>query len=221
MTTPLLEARNLSRTSLTDGKSLLHDVSLVLRAGDRIVLRGESGAGKTVLLRALAAMDSVSGELHRNGAPIVAKENPLHRTCICYLHQNASLPDGTARNALTEPFTWTEHASKSYDEMAVVKWLEDLGRDKDFLDKDAANLSGGESQLVALLRAIQLSPQVLLLDEPTSAIDDKTTQQLEKLLLDWVAEEQRAFVWTTHDSVQAERIATQVIELANGAIVHE
>ena len=221
VTTPLLEARDLSRTSPVDAKSLLRGVSLSVRAGDRIVLRGDSGAGKTVLLRALAGMDAVSGELLRDGVPVTAKEHPRHRTRICYLHQSASLPDGNVRNALTEPFAWNEHTAKSFDEVAALQWLQDLDREAAFLEKSTTTLSGGEAQLVALIRALQLSPRILLLDEPTSALDDKTTRKFEQLLLNWVAAEQRAIVWTTHDSAQADRVATRVIKVADGEIIHE
>ena len=85
--------------------------------------------------------------------------------------------------------------------------LTHLGRDESFLDKPVGELSGGESQLVALLRAVQLDPKVLLLDEPTASLDAEATAAVETLVADWQAESAgaRAVVWVSHDTGQAER----------------
>ncbi len=82
------------------------------------------------------------------------------------------------------------------------------------------DLSGGEAQLVALLRAIQLDPQVLLLDEPTAALDREATGAVEQLVELWFADERdrRATVWVSHDGRQAARVAGAILRVHDGQL---
>jgi putative ABC transport system ATP-binding protein len=84
-----------------------------------------------------------------------------------------------------------------------------------------SNLSGGETQITALLRALQLDPTVLLLDEPISALDPETARAVEALLLEWVDEAalERAWVWVTHGAAQADRIARRTVRVRAGRFV--
>jgi putative ABC transport system ATP-binding protein len=95
-----------------------------------------------------------------------------------------------------------------------------LGRERSFLDKQQRDLSGGEMQIVALLRALQLDPTILLLDEPTSALDAKTSEAAETLIIDWCNErvESRAIVWVSHDIQQARRVAQRVFSIEHGTL---
>jgi putative ABC transport system ATP-binding protein len=82
------------------------------------------------------------------------------------------------------------------------------------------NLSGGERQIVAMLRALLVVPAVLLLDEPSAALDPQTTATLEQLVDTWHAEEpsKRAYVWVSHDTAQAQRVADRIIHLRDGTL---
>jgi putative ABC transport system ATP-binding protein len=215
---PILETRNLTRRSCLDQKLLLDCETLVVSPGDQIVCRGKSGSGKTVLLRALAALDHTEGELLWRGALISRRMHPAFRSNITYLHHTPRLPEGTVRGALQEPFSWSSHAVKQFDESKVSSWLQNLGRGADFLGQTNDNLSGGESQIVSVVRALQLSPSALLLDEPTSAIDGETVANFESLVCDWVKQGERAFVWVTHDGAQAARIGNRTIAVQNGIV---
>lgn len=214
----ILETRNLTRRSSLGQQPLLDCETLVISPGDQIFCRGKSGSGKTVLLRALAALDHTEGELLWRDSLISPSMHPTFRSDVTYLHHTPTLPEGTVRAALQEPFSWASHATKHFDELKVSGWFRNLGREADFLEKANHNLSGGESQIVSVVRALQLSPSVLLLDEPTSAIDGETVAKFEELVCDWVQKGERAFVWVTHDVAQAARIGKRTITVEDGIV---
>ncbi len=143
------------------------------------------------------------------GEPVRASQVPNFRSRCIYLHQRLDLGEGTVEEALTVPFEFQLNSGLSFDRPRIVRWLELLQRDETFLNKSVATISGGESQIVALLRAIQLDPIVLLLDEPTSALDGTTAQSVERLVRNWQDADSggRAYIWVSHDAAQADRIA--------------
>jgi putative ABC transport system ATP-binding protein len=218
---PLLEARELGRRHPDGKRWLLESVSVQVQAGDRMGLVGPSGAGKTLLLRALAKLDPVDcGEVFWHATPVHHEHVPAFRAQAIYLHQRSALAGETVEAALRQPLELKIHRGKSFGRNRIVGWLEELGRDGSFLDKKVRDLSGGEVQITALLRAVQLDPLLLLLDEPTSAMDPTTAQSAERLVTRWVGESaQRAFLWVSHDTEQTERVASRTIAMDSGRIV--
>jgi putative ABC transport system ATP-binding protein len=219
---PLLEAVRISRRDGLENTSLLRDVSLAVRAGDRLGLAGPSGAGKTVLLRALSRLDPVNeGEILWQGGPVHGGHVPKFRTRVMYLHQRPVLVEGSVEHNLRLPFSLGEHRHQLFDRHRVVAWLQELGRDEDFLGKQNQDLSGGESQLAGLLRALELDPQILLLDEPTAALDEYATGLVEKLVTNWIDKSptERAFVWVSHNTEQTERACSRVLQMVQGELV--
>jgi len=218
---PLLEACGVGRRDGAAGAELLADVSLALRAGDRLGLAGPSGAGKTVLLRALARLDPVtSGDIFWQGGTVHGSRVPAYRAHVIYLHQRPVLVEGTVESNLRLPFQLKQHHQQQFDRPRIVAWLGRLDRDESFLAKRHHDLSGGEAQLTGLLRALQLDPQVLLLDEPTAALDRPTATLAEKLLAEWLADRpgQRAYVWVSHDMQQTERMCEAILRMNGGHI---
>lgn len=198
---------------------LLDDISLSIRGGDRIAIVGPTGSGKTLLLRSLAELDLLdAGEIRWQGTPVRGNEIPRFRSQVIYLHQRPTLIEGTVEENLRQPYSLRVHQEKQFRRERIVSLLLSLGRDESFLLKQQRDLSGGESQLTALLRAIQLNPSILLLDEPTAALDAAAANMVEYLVTTWLGEmpTTRAMVWVTHDHSQALRIANRVLEMDAG-----
>lgn len=217
--TPILEARSLCRVA-ADGQILIDSADFRIAPGDRLTVTGASGSGKSVFLRALARLDPVqSGDLLWNGSAVAASRVPDFRSRVIYLHQRPSLFEGTVESNLKRPFDLRVHAGKSFDRDQVLRWLNALNRDADFLNRRQQDLSGGEQQIVALLRAIQLRPQVLLLDEPTAALDDGASTAVERLIEQWVSDDvDAAFVWVTHSQPQAQRLGSARFRMDSGIL---
>ena len=216
----ILESRGISRK--VGDLILLNQISVSLSRDDRIALIGPSGSGKTVFLRALAMLDPIdSGAIYWKGEAVADASIPQFRSQAIYIPQKPALFDGTVEENLKRPFQLRIHQNKQYDRQQTVERLEMLGRDESFLNKGYQNLSGGEAQLTALLRAIQLDPVVLLLDEPTTALDDRTTAAVEALVSNWCNEQkgQRAVIWVTHDHNQAARISDKIWQMEKGKLV--
>jgi putative ABC transport system ATP-binding protein len=219
--TILLQAIDIQRRHPTGSAWLLDRVSLEIRAGERVVISGPSGAGKTLLLRAAALLDPVdAGTVLWQGRPLSREAVPRFRAAAIYCHQRPAMIAATVEEALRRPFSLKIHREKKFDRAWILDRLDRLGRQESFLEQPVANLSGGEMQLVALLRAIQLSPQMLLLDEPTAALDPKTSAEVEALVVDWSVEspDERALVWVSHDVEQGDRVATRKISMEQGRI---
>ena len=220
----LLEARGVGRRKPGGEEWLLQGVSLAIRPGDRLALAGPSGGGKTLLLRALALLDPLdAGEVCWKGQQVQGAAVPAFRRQVIYLHQRPALFEGTVEDNLRQPFALKAHRGSQFDEGRVTGWLAELGRDAAFLAKPQPNLSGGEAQIVALLRALQLDPTLLLLDEPTAALDAEAARAVERLVGRWLdaAPDDRSFVWVCHDLGQAHRVATRSLRMEGGRLEPE
>ena len=217
----LLEARHVFRRHPDDRSWLLDDVSLALQAGDRLVLVGPSGAGKTLLLRTLAKLDPLDkGEVLFAGHPIRHDGVPQFRASALYLHQRAALIADTVEAALEHPYRLHAHRQQRYDRGRAVELLTSLARDAAFLQKTVGDLSGGEIQITALVRALQLNPRILLLDEPTAALDGPTATMVERLIGSWLDEDShRAMVWVSHNHEQARRVGRSIGTMESGRLV--
>lgn len=214
----LIEARQLIRIAAPGGAALLASTDFSLHSGDRVSIVGASGSGKSVFLRALALLDPPdSGEVVWQGSPVSAQQITRYRASVCYLAQRPAMVDGTVRDNLGLPFTLKAQRQRRFDAQVAEALLAQAGKPASFLDKSAAELSGGEAQIVALIRVLQLKPEVMLFDEPTAALDPQSAAAVERLVLQWSTAE-RGFVWVTHDPEQARRMGNRHLSMDQGVL---
>lgn len=190
-------------------------VGFRLEPGRSLAIVGPTGTGKTLLLRCLAALDPLDeGVVELDGRPPEQWGLPAYRSRVVYVQQRPALWEGSVEENLEAIFRLAVHRSRRYDRSRAVDWLEAFGRGPGFLDKTSAELSGGEAQIVALVRALCAEPRVLLLDEPSASMDARATTQAEELVRRWLAEgSRRACIWTSHDARQVERVADRTLRL--------
>jgi putative ABC transport system ATP-binding protein len=211
-----LTAAHLGRS--IDDRWLWRDLSFELRPGEALAITGPSGSGKTLLLRALAGLDGVTeGEIAFAGRPQRSWRMPAYRSQVLYLAQRPAMLAATVEADLRRPFSLRLHRGGPFPLDRARHLLAAVGRDDAFLAQPSDTLSGGESQIVALLRALLLEPRVLLLDEPTASVDDGTVRAIERLVETWRGETRgdagRAVVWTSHHDAQLERVSDRRLRL--------
>lgn len=195
-------------------KRLWWDLNLQVWPGERVAVRGPSGCGKTQLLRTIARLDPLcSGELRLQGQRADRWPSPAWRAAVLYVAQQTPLVEGSVETNLLWPLRFRVQRRHLANLQNLPDWLQQLGRDSTFLKQQAHHLSGGERQLLALLRALLLEPCVLLLDEPTASLDPESSTALEKLLRSWMQEREVACLFTSHDSAQVERLANRCVHL--------
>ncbi len=219
-TQPLLSAENLGRQ--LSGRWLWRGVSFELKAGDCLGLVAPSGAGKTLLMRNLVLLDPIQqGRVRFEGKTPAEWSLPAYRSRVMYVPQRAS-PLGnaspnslnsTVQDNLRQVFDLGIYRQRRFDPSIIHPWLEKLGRGPEFLTLQGSRLSGGEAQILALLRALQLNPQVLLLDEPTASLDANTAVQVEALLHNWLQQPNRACLFVSHDAEQIRRVTHRQLNL--------
>lgn len=198
-----------------EARILWQGFELTLRAGERLGITGPSGSGKTLLLRTLAGLEPLqSGELVFDGHALSRWSMPAYRARVVYVPQRTAWREGTVEAALRAPFAFHARRGHGFPDGQVRELLRGTGRDETFLHQRTERLSGGEAQIVAVVRALLVAPSVLLLDEPTASLDSATVRAIEDLIMHWVsASPDRAYIWTSHDRPQLERIADRLLPL--------
>jgi len=189
-----LQVRGLARAGL-------QPVSFEVAAGDCLAVQGPSGSGKTLLLRALADLDPHQGEVAVDGAACSAVPAPEWRRQVAYVP--------------AESGWWAERVGAHFRDWPAAAALLGALHLAAQADWPVARLSTGERQRLALIRALLLQPRVLLLDEPTAALDGETTAAVERLIAERLQAGTTA-VGVTHDPAQSRRIARRCLFIENG-----
>ena len=208
-----------------DKKKVLTGVNTSIRSGRITAIIGPSGCGKSTLLKAMNRMletqkdAEVFGSIHLNGVNIHTMEPELLRRKIGMVFQTPTpFPMSIQKNMTYAPLYYGVSGKQKLEKLIREK-LEVTGlwdEVKDDLNKSALKLSGGQQQRLCIARALTADPEILLLDEPCSALDVKSTQIIEELLLK--LKETYTIVIVTHNLFQARRIADDCIFMLNGQL---
>ncbi|MDK4218461.1 iron efflux ABC transporter ATP-binding subunit FetA [Pantoea agglomerans] len=205
---PLLDVQDVA-FSVGD-RQLLKPVSLQLYQGDCVLLTGPSGSGKSTFLKILASLITpTSGHLFFRNNDITTLKAEDYRQQVSYCFQTPQLFGQTVYDNLALP--WQIRRQKPQRDKLVAA-LESVNLSPDMLNKSVEQLSGGERQRVGLLRNLQFMPEVLLLDEVTSALDEENRLSVLSLINRIAAEEKVAVVRISHDVNDIQQ-AEQVLQL--------
>lgn len=217
---PLIQTSGLTRRDAQRGVTLLHATDFDLHGGQRAVVTGPSGSGKSVFLRALALLDPIdAGTIRWRGEPIPRTAIPAYRRRVAYIAQRPAMLDGSVEDNLRYPFSLRVYHDVRFDRASAARLAKEAGRDADFMEKSASDLSGGEAQIAALIRVLQLAPDVLLLDEPTASLDPASALDIEALVTAWFnAAPARASIWVSHDPLQAGRVGSRQLTMNAGVL---
>ena len=209
------ELKNLSVSS--SDKSILEDISLSTEKGKHLTITGPSGSGKSSLLKVLAGLLSYdSGTLLYQGQNMRDLDPVAYRRRVSYCFQQPVLFGQTVRDNMAFPF---EINHLPFDQEKVLEALRKMNLGSEFLDKPIKDLSGGEKQRVALVRNLLFEPEVLLLDEVSSGLDDKTKSVLRAFLMEW-HQKGVTLIEVTHDQAEIAQ-AKKLLKIVAGRIVHE
>lgn len=208
-----------------ENKTVLEGINTSVRKGRITAIIGPSGCGKSTMLKAMNRMlelqndARIRGSIHLNGQDIQAlPADELRRRVGMVFQTPTPFPMSIYKNMIYAP-QYYGVTGKQKLEQIVRDTLEVTGlwdEVKDELNKSATKLSGGQQQRLCIARALTANPEILLLDEPCSALDVKSTQIIEELLLK--LKEQYTIVIVTHNLFQARRIADDCIFLLNGQL---
>lgn len=213
---PILRADALSLS--VDGTELLSEISLTIPPAARVLIRGESGAGKTTLFNVLGLLEPpTDGSLYVDGADTATlserQRAQVRRETVGIVFQDFKLIDDlTARENAALP---QEHVGERDED-----WLDELFERLDISELEESHpreLSGGEKQRVAIARALANRPDVVLADEPTGQLDPSTEVRVLDLLFDLHESTDVALVVISHDPRLADRF-DRVIRLEDGRI---
>lgn len=196
-------------------KDIISNFSLDIATGAFLTIVGPSGGGKSTLLKLLANLISpTSGEIDFKDKNINAYSPTNYRRQVSYCFQQPSLFGETVKDNLEFPF---KIRKQTPDQSKMEQVLESVDLKPDFLNKNITELSGGEKQRVALIRNLLFKPEVLLLDEITTGLDNDSKEIVHRLIHN-VHKDNTTIIQVTHDNDEIHQ-AGQIIKVAEGKLV--
>lgn len=182
----------------------LREISITVQPGEVVCVSGPSGSGKSRLLRAIADIEAHHGRIQLDGEDQQTIAGHVWRRRVIMVPADSQW--------------WFDSVGEHFPAPLPQDELEALGFDKDVTDWSISRLSTGERQRLALLRALVLEPNALLLDEPTSNLDPDRVANMENWLLQWIRSRGTPTLWVAHDPEQIARVADRHFRLHAGSL---
>jgi ABC-type iron transport system FetAB ATPase subunit len=180
----------------------IEPINLTIEPGECMGLSGDSGSGKTRLLRAIADMDEHGGQVYaENIAQDQVKAHEWRRRVML-------LP--------AESQWWFDRVEQHFS--AQTKHIEALGFEQEAMCWNVSRCSSGEKQRLSILRMLSNCPRVLLLDEPTANLDSSNITRVEDFIRRYLSKHNAVAIWVSHDATQLERVSQQQCHLSGGKL---
>lgn len=191
-------------------RQVLNDINFSIAPGEFKLITGPSGCGKSTLLKIIASLLSPSeGTIQFKGQDYTSLSPEQYRQQVSYCAQTPALFGETVYDNLIFPWQIRDKRTESD---TFLGFLTRFGLPEETLSKSINDLSGGEKQRISLIRNLQFLPDVLLLDEITSALDEENKHNVNDIIHRYVREKNIAVLWVTHDKDEIEH-ADDVITL--------
>ena len=192
-------------------KGILKDLDMKISEKKVTSILGASGSGKTTLLKHLNKMISPdSGQIYFDGKPIDDIPSVELRRQVVMLSQKPAVFPGSIKDNLQKGLIFSEQPLKASEDLEKV--LRQVRLNKS-LDTPMDKLSGGEQQRVALGRVMLMDPKVLLLDEPSSSLDEETEKFVIESVVDYVKDKGKTLIMVTHHRTVAKAYSDEIIEI--------
>ena len=215
MTQNILKIEDLSLSYAN--QEVLKDVNLELSKGERVSILGESGSGKSSLLRCIAGFEPV------NNGKIFIKNKLVSSNNLMIPTEKRNVGMVAQEKALFPHLTVKKNISigieKKKDKDEVVTELTNLFKITNLIDKLPRQISGGEQQRVAFARSLAPSPNLLMLDEPFSALDNELKQELYYELDKIFDKQELSILLVTHDYEEAKILTSRLFKLTQGSLI--
>jgi putative ABC transport system ATP-binding protein len=203
------------------GNTVFEDVNLEIKPNDLLIIKGESGSGKSTLLKLCNRFcDPTAGDITFHDRDLKEYAIDRIRSSIIYLPQLPFLIDATVEENLVFPFSFHSHKNKKFDTKKAGEWL-DYFQLQIPLSHKATQLSIGQKQRIALIRAILLEPEVLLLDEPGSSLDSTNKKLIEGKIEHLVGTSPVTVLMATHSEVSFAGPGLRILNLEDKKIIQE
>ena len=215
----MIEIKNLIKKY--DDLWILKNINLTINDGERVVIVGESGTGKSTLLRCINYLEKpTSGSITCDGELITNKNLRKYRQKVGMVFQSNNLFDNLTvlENIILAPIKLNKGKTKD-----IIREADDLLKKLDMYDKRdvyPSSLSGGQKQRIAIIRTLMMKPKVILFDEPTSSLDPTKVSEVQDLMLK-LSSEGITLVIVTHEPTFMSKIATKIVYMEDGRIIEE